>query len=195
VQVDSAGHTFADFKATSSRTQGHLWAGGTLPCAPVDRTRPNSTEFSSAKLNGIDYASRGHGFLILHANKGVTFDLEAVRRANPGYKLVRFRSVAGNAEPISQHAEVQKMDWPTVFADLWVLVDGHSRYQRREINGLSGGFAVDIPIRETDRFLTLVGTDSGNDFNLDWILFGDPRLELVPEAIRRKEGTDSKAVQ
>ena len=54
------------------------------------------------ELGGIDYASSGHGLLFMPANKGITFDLEAIRRANPGYKLLRFRAVAGNTEPASE---------------------------------------------------------------------------------------------
>ena len=38
---------------------------------------------------------------------------------------------------------------------------------------------VAIPIGENDRFLTLAATDGGNGINWDWIMFGDPRLELA----------------
>jgi hypothetical protein len=50
-------------------------------------------------LGGVDYSSPGHGMIALHTNKGITFDLDAIRRANPGYKLLRFRAVAGIAVP------------------------------------------------------------------------------------------------
>ena len=36
--------------------------------------------------------------LYMHANKGITFDLDAIRRANPGCRLLRFRAMAGNTE-------------------------------------------------------------------------------------------------
>ena len=82
-------------------------------------------------MGGIDYASPGHGLLLLHANKGITFDLEAIRRANPGCRLLRFRAIAGNTETVSAKGE-------SVCADFWVLVDGQSRFQRREINAYNG---------------------------------------------------------
>ena len=38
---------------------------------------------------------------------------------------------------------------------------------------------MSIPIKSTDRFLTLASTDGGDGLMWDWILFGDPRLELL----------------
>jgi len=42
-----------------------------------------------------EYNSTGHGMIAMHANQGITFDLDAIRRANPGWKLLRFRGMAG----------------------------------------------------------------------------------------------------
>ncbi len=123
-------------------------------------------------LGGVDYASSGHGLLYMHANKGITFDLEAIRRANPGCKVLRFRAVAGNTEPWSVNGE-------KVLADLWVFVDGRVRLERREINGRWARFRIVVPIADNDRFLTLAATDGGKGIAGDMILFGDPRLELL----------------
>ena len=49
-----------------------------------------------------------------------------------------------------------------------------------QINRLNGAFSVAFPIRDEDRFLTLASTDGGNGVNADWIIFGDPRLEMRP---------------
>lgn len=59
-------------------------------------------------------------------------------------------------------------------------IDGHVKFRRREINRFNGAIPVDIAIGENDRFLTLVATDGRNGFAFDWVLFGDPRLELLP---------------
>ena len=40
---------------------------------------------------------------------------------------------------------------------------------------------VNIAICKNDHFLTLVATDGGNTIAGDWIMFGDPRLELAPD--------------
>ena len=159
VQLDSAGHSSAWLPATDNRTANALWAG---QCGA-----------DSAELEGIDYASPGHGHLAMDANKGVTFDLEAIRRANPGYKLVRFRAVAGNTEQVSEKGA-------PVYADVWVFVDGQVQFRRREITRYNGAMPIVIPINDKDRFLTLVATDGGNGYQQDHIMFGDPRLELAP---------------
>ena len=162
VQVDSAGHAFAWFSKTTNTTAGFIWAGGVIPAEKEYGTLPT-------ELGGIDYASAGHGLLFIHANKGITFDLMAIRRANPGQKLLRFLAVAGNLLPNGG------------IVDFWVLVDGQSRFQRREVNSSSGAMPITVPLSENQRFLTLVATDSGKGTGIggDWTMFGDPRLELV----------------
>ena len=114
VQLDSAGHTFAEFGNANNLTANHIWAGGKIPTTP-----PNAIP---TEMGGIDYASPGHGLLFLHSNKGLTFDLDAIRQANPGCRPMRFRAVAGNTEKISAKGG-------TVYAALWVLVDGQVRFQ------------------------------------------------------------------
>ncbi len=172
VQIDSAGHLFPDCPATDNRTWLYVWAGGALPSAVAERLTP--------ALAGVDYFGPGHSALFLHANKGITFDLDAVRRANPDHKLSRFRSVAGNMEPESGNDH-------NVSADIWVMVDGNVRFKRRDINHFIGAMPIDIPIGDRDRFLTLVATDGGDSYTCDLVIFGDPRLELLSNgAVRNK---------
>jgi hypothetical protein len=123
-------------------------------------------------LDGVDYATPGHGALWLHANRGITFDLEAIRHANPGYKLARFRATAGCAAAAADQAGA-------ALADIWVFVDGQPRFQRRRIGRGNGVFSVAFLIGRTDRFLTLAATDGGDGCAWDWIVFGDPRLEVA----------------
>jgi hypothetical protein len=137
--------------------------------APVAERFSNCVRLLPTRLAGVDYSSAGHGVLWLHANKGITFDLDAIRRANPGGKLLRFCAVAGDSENDSAM---------THLADIWVFVDGRVRFQRREITRDSGEFFVTVPLADRDRFLTLAATDGGDGQNWDWVMFGDPRLEL-----------------
>ncbi len=167
VQVDSAGNTFAGFPDTYNATWKPIWAGGKIPADPP----------ATAFLGGIDYTSSPHCLLFMHANNGITFDLEAIRRANPGCRLLRFRAVAGNSSET-----MFSPDGERVSADLWVLIDGQVRFERREVNGYSGAFQVSISIDDGDRFLTLATTDGGNNETKpfgDWTMFGDPRLYLM----------------
>jgi hypothetical protein len=175
VQLDSAGHRFDGFAATDNKTSDYLWAGGPFG--------GNSTE-----LGGVNYASSGHGLLAMHANKGITFDLDAIRRANPGWKLLRFLATAGNTETASERGT-------PVFADVWVFADGQLRFKRWQITRYNGALPVSVPIADSERFLTLVATDGGNGISFDHIMFGDPRIEMkatpsaassisLPETIR-----------
>jgi hypothetical protein len=111
--------------------------------------------------------------VLLHASNAITFDLEAIRRANRGFGLRRFCAVAANAEAGAPEATEPS-------ADLWVLVDGQMRFGRRQLTSSKGLFPVVVPLDRKDRFLTLAATDGGNTIHLDWIIFGDPRLELSP---------------
>jgi hypothetical protein len=163
VQIDSVGHTFDGFDKTDNKAAGHIWAGKPVFVPP----EPFPTAFG-----GVEYASPGHGVLAMHANKGITFDLEAIRRASPGRKLVRFKAMAANTEWSSETGD-------SVFADIFVLVDGRVCFKRREINAFIGVMPIDIPIGDRDRFLTLATTDGGNGSRCDLIMFGDPVLEVV----------------
>ncbi|MCG2684869.1 MAG: hypothetical protein L6306_14800, partial [Planctomycetales bacterium] len=168
VRIDSAGHTFARFPNTHNDTWKRIWAvGAILTDVPF-----------AAVLGDIDYASPPHCLLFMHANNGITFDLEAIRRANPDCKPFRFRAVAGSSSEAMYSA-----DGVGVIADLWVLVDGQVRFERREINGYSGyrgAFPVSISIGDDDRFLTLATTDGGDESGYGaWTMFGDPRLDLM----------------
>ena len=88
VQLDSAGHTFAEFNNSEDRTGGPLWAGGKVRLFPPLPPPNENIRYIPAVLGGVDYSLPPHGLLFMHANKGITFDLEAIRRANPGCKLL-----------------------------------------------------------------------------------------------------------
>ena len=99
--------------------------------------------------------------------------------ANPGCRVLQFRAVVGNVETASQNGA-------DVLADVWVLVDGKERFKRREINRWNGAMPIALPLGGQDRFLTLAATDGGNGVSGDWIVFGDPRLELsLPESAEK----------
>ena len=185
VQVDSGGHVVSEFSPKCNATAGNIWAGGVIPVLSssmppnVAALLPSLSSVQTlipTKLGNIDYASKSHALIFLPANNGITFDLDAIRRANPGCKPVRFRATAGNTEIASEDGLAE------VYADFWVLVDGQIRFRRREINKFTGVFPISLPIAKEDRFLTLVASDGGNDIGFDWILFGDPVLELLPAA-------------
>jgi hypothetical protein len=164
VQLDSAGHCFNDFHNSGGGTSDYLWALGQIPSTP--EFKPLRTV--SYRLGDIDYASAGHGTLFMHANKGITFDLNAIRRANPGCQVRRFLAVVGNTFPNG-----------ISLGNIGVFVDGQRQFQRREVNSYTGDFPVAVELNANSRFLTLTATDCGSNIGGVWIVFGDPRLELV----------------
>jgi hypothetical protein len=109
----------------------------------------------------------------LHANNGVTFDLDAIRNAYPGVKITGFRAQYGiryDNKPYSN-----KMDF-------WVLVDGQKRHEHP--GKIAGRMMEDvyIPLSNTDRFLTLATTESNDGLGYDWGIFVNPVIELTNKA-------------
>jgi hypothetical protein len=70
-------------------------------------------------------------------------------------------------------------------ADVWVFVDGQLKLKRERLCPKDGVIQIDVELSRNDRFLTLVSTDGGNGNWRDWVVFGDPVLDLVP--IEREE--------
>ncbi len=153
-QLDSTGRRYP-FPVTSNKSHGLIWSGSILSGRPLPTA-----------LGTTDYATAGHSAIGMHANKAITFDLQAVRRAHPGWHAKRFLSVVGN----TSQDEGQ--------ADIWVLVDGRLRYFQKKLRGAKSPESIDIHLKRGDRFLTLVSTDSGGETSADWIIFGDSRLLL-----------------
>ncbi|MCF7974779.1 MAG: FecR family protein [Phycisphaerae bacterium] len=120
------------------------------------------------RLNGVSYGTSRHPALSLHANAGITFDLDEIRQDHPNIKLDRFTAVCGIPKDLP-HPRFSP-------ADVWVLLDGvlslHLRYPR------AGSIAetVDVAIPAQARFLTLAATCPGRA-DYAWIILGDPFLE------------------
>ena len=173
VQLDSAGHTFAGFPLADGRTFGPVWAGGRVPMPPD--TIAAVGEFCSTFDGRLDYSVAPHNMLAFIPNKLITFDLAAIRRVYPKRSLAAFAAVVGSTKP------ARMKDEPP---DVWVFVDGELRFSRREINARHPEL-VKVPLTDTNRFLSLVSTDTGRKHAYDWVFFGDPRIEF--EAADEKE--------
>ncbi|QNN21667.1 hypothetical protein HED60_05085 [Planctomycetales bacterium ZRK34] len=161
--IDSTGHTFSGFPNTAGNMLGAIWTWrpgqGRFVAGPVDKVCPEQ-----------------RGVIYMHANAGVTIDLNAVRQAHPGWLPSRLRLVCANIENVDG---IDPRDNQRVAADLWVIVDGQARFKRTDVNSRDGVFEVDVELTGADRFLTLAATDAGNSFNYDWLAFGDPVMEMI----------------
>ena len=169
VQLDSARHVFTGFPNQTDASWGVVWAGGVLP-------NDMAGAVPCRLLHGLDYSSPWHSVLGIHANKGIAFDLEAIRQANPRCKIQQLSSTAGS--PIPQSAPDNPGAIPSK-CDIWVFVDGQPRFRREGVTYNDGELNIVVPLNDQDRFLTLVSTDGGDGIGNDAVIFGDPKLILV----------------
>ena len=168
-KLDSAGHAF-QFPTANGKT----W----LPvCSTTLRAFGADLD---TRVGGVDYDTLGHSILVMRANKGVTFDLAAIRAAYPHRKVAQFHAVAGNLEKARSKLKIggDGQEQTRAPADFWVFVDGNKRAGKQKFRSEDGALPVDVALADADRFLTLVATDAGGSDRCCWIVFGDPRLEL-----------------
>ena len=153
VPISSTGITLDELPGTSGKSWDHILNG------------PVSSQ-AMTEVDGVDYNKAPHRLLGFHANKGITFDLEAVREAHGG-GVYRFSSVVayGGGED-------------TTKADFFLYVDGQLRAAQRGFGKKDGGHGVTFDISEGERFLTLIATDGDDGIGHDQVYFGDPKLEI-----------------
>ena len=163
VKISSTGLVFEDCPDTTGGYWLGVFNGATMMIS--------SGQICHGMLAGRVHGTPDSPAINLHANAGVTFDLDAIRAAMPGIKILRFKSLCG----ISQTSED-----PEITAGFWVLVDGRVRYSAMDICQMSGPIDVEVPLNDQDRFLTLTATDNGFSNNWAWSFFAGPVLELRP---------------
>ncbi len=137
-------------------TSGHFW--------DIIRNGPLNAQ-RSAKLNGVDYATKGHSILGMHANSGVTFDLAKIRAAS-GLAAMRLTGVVGFGA--AQNAAATR-------ADFTVFVDAEQKFQKLKLRKDETA-ALDVAVPATAKTLTLVATDGGDGIGSDLLFIGDARL-------------------
>lgn len=135
-------------------------------------------------LNGTEYGTPAHPAIYMSANQGITFDLEAIRRFT-NMEITRFTAVCGVSETYRQYWDVMKTnpqfkEFPK--ATFMVLVDGQPRVLLEDMTCRQAAAAVAVELSDTDRFLTLVTLQGGdNSNNGDWALFAEPSLSIQPK--------------
>lgn len=167
VVISSEGHTFAECPVTNN-----VWYMEIINSKPTEDTML----WEAAQPGRGIYQSQMVPSIFMHANLGVTFDLDKIRGDFRDGDLVRFAAEA----TLSPAATRDNGN-----VDAWVLVDGKVRFCQRNMKVKGQTFPIDIELGTSDRFLTLVTTDGGDmDFleegkratDSDWGLFLKPRL-------------------
>lgn len=127
-----------------------------------------SSGFTSTKIDGVDYASAPNWMLGMHANKGITFDIQAMR-SRYAFGDSRFQTVLGHG---GASGESQ--------LNYGVYLDGRAVFEHTGFQAQQPGIAVDVEIPQTARYLTLVVTEGAQGISHDQAMLGNPRI--VPAA-------------
>lgn len=170
--VSSQGHLFRECPPTNNIFYVEVVNGSA-------REVPLSLDgVATCLLGGRPFGTPEYPAIFMHANLGITFDLQAIRQDLPqGLHIRRFTSDVGIGSDIRR----------TPNAEIWVLVDGEVRFRTR-LQDASSVVPIQVALSETDRFLTLVSTDGGDEdhpeqpgaraTDSDWCVFGEPKLEF-----------------
>lgn len=153
VPITSTGIQLSDLPDTTGATWDYILNG-----------KVSSQDIT--KLAGIDYAESDYNLLGFHANKGITFDLNAFRKAGHGTHY-RFRAVVGYGGKEE-----------SLRADVFAYVDGELRAVRRNFGNHTGAVPLEFDIGPDERFLTLIATDGGDGIGFDQVFFGNPELHI-----------------
>jgi hypothetical protein len=177
--VDSQGDT-VELPATSGTAWGPVWArrriDGNLD--PLHQLAGRDIQgfwgagTVSALLDRSRYA--GDGLVGMHANIGLTLDLDAIRQSRQA-SIRAIRGIVAHLEPTRDSQPFQ----PNSLADFRLYVDGEPRYERLGFSRRDGDAQFGAEIRDSDRYLTLVVTDGGDGPTYDRIILVDPVLELA----------------
>lgn len=182
VQLDSAGHIFkgfADHKLMegewisnnlSGKTVGGIWVRA-ADCDSKSRTT-NASNWMHEIQDDRRYMPDGCGLLGLHANAGITFDLEAIRREYEGARPTRFHAVAGLADGPRKYEDAVGA------ADLWIFVDGRLVWKRMYLRNQDGIVDINVELSQDAKFLSIATTNCRFGYAYDWVVLGDPVLEM-----------------
>lgn len=176
IPVSSTGIAVTGIPTTSGKAWDHI------------RNGPVASQHST-ELGGVDFAGAGRTLLGIHANAGITFDLEAIRKAS-GHADLRFTSQLGYFGAAGPHR-----------ADVRVFLDGETVFSTTRLKREDGLQPIDILLPESSQFLTLLATDGENGYGHDQIGFGDPRIvgavprDASPEQLRELSGLRHAAKQ
>lgn len=117
-------------------------------------------------INGVDYGTAPNWLLGLHANKGLTMDLEALRNKH-SFKTGVFKAVIGHGGALNMST-----------LDVAIYLDGMLRFRQKGFKAQQAGPEIAIPLEPTQRFLTILVTE-GNDGNShDQGFLGNPQIDI-----------------
>jgi len=166
LKISSQDHAWADCPDTDGTARALIAYRGFL--------RDHIARIDDMVLQGRVYDNPEYPALAMHANRGISFDLDAIRASLPGLRIAQFSALCGVSETAGRTRSQG--------CDFWVLLDGQTAYQRLGVNIDSGTESISLACPESARFLSLAVTDGGNGSGFDWGVFAEPVLELEAQA-------------
>lgn len=123
-------------------------------------------------------ATATDGILGLHANVGITFNLEAIRERT-GWGSSEMRLVGS----VTNLDNSQLMEHPVgpSLVDARIYVDGELLYSRLNFGRSDGDEAFELALPLSAQYLTLVTSDADGSLHHDHVVLIDPRIERVEE--------------
>lgn len=174
MQIDSDGHV-VHLPPNTGTSWGPIWS---RRLSGMDHDKDHSSandndHWGSGTLEAVHrrLLTAQDGVLGLHANVGITFDLDSVREVRKT-EMAEFRALLLNLGARGG----RDGDLDQSLTDMRVFVDGKLKYSRLEFSSDDGEAEVAVSIGPSDRFLTLVATDSDGDPRLDHVVLIDPVL-------------------
>ncbi|MBB3208990.1 hypothetical protein FHS27_004824 [Rhodopirellula rubra] len=177
VQIDSSG-TCVNLPPTTGRTWGPVWS----------RRRSDESQWAGSVEDYWGTMTLEHvmqrlnqcvtGMIGIHANVGLTFDLDEVRRR--GQTPSEFSATTSNLDN-SKERITSDSEWRAsrrFSADVRVFIDGQLRASQLDFTREDGELPISVTISDQDRFLTVVSTDAGEFDGFDHVVLIDPVLKL-----------------
>ncbi len=132
----------------------------------------------SFMLNDKEVLLASQPTFCLHANAGITFDLQQIRQSLHGVKTTSFTAFCGIDKEVLEHEK--RFGKSRTKADITVLVDGVVVFEKKALDLSDDFIPVNIPFKEDARFLTLISTNSASDDTsyLSWVLWANPTIHL-----------------
>ena len=179
-QIASDSTVTAEFDQNSKCYWGYIMNGAFHDGVDVDR--------HLLVLNGKVCGTKENPSIYIHANQGITFDLDAIRRDMPDARLKEFTALAGISEtvkeqginPITANLPQEAIESGRLIysrAEFTVLLDGEKVFNQK-ITDTEDAVEINIPLKADSRFLTLTTTEINGTIAYSWSLFDRPRSSL-----------------
>ena len=126
-------------------------------------------------LDNIPCETDQNSSVFMHANAGITFDLEAIRRVYGPVSIESFTAACGISKLASSAANTAAQP----AASFYVLVNGQEVFSAIDMSPEDPSHLIDIELDRQARYLTLVATQgTDNSVTNDMCLFTKPMLNL-----------------